>query len=143
MIQNLCTDNSQHVRNSIAQVISKISCHLSPKLIIENLIPIIKTIFNDESLDVKLSIIDSFAIFHQTLGQENVRVHILPLITNSNEKNWRSRLGIVEYLPKLFKEIGFDPLNEELKRFILDFFSDHFFSIRDQSIENFKVIIYN
>lgn len=133
----LASDPSPHVRQSTGQILVKVAKFLSPENLIEHIIPLVQQNYRDEALDVRLSIIGTFGIFHQLMGGNNVKTYIIPMILEAgNEKNWRSRLAIVEYLPKLCKEIGFDLFRERLMEFMNSFLFDHFHAIRQQAIAN-------
>lgn len=136
-LKALALDPSPHVRQSTGQILVKVAKFLSADSLIEHIIPIIQQNFKDEALDVRLSIIGTFGIFHQLMGSNNIKNYIIPMILEaSNEKNWRSRLAIVEYLPKLCKEVGYDLFKERLMEFMNSFLFDHFSAIREQAISN-------
>lgn len=142
LLKVLVSDPSSHVRQSIGQILVKVAKFLSTNNLLEHIIPIIQQNYKDEALDVRLSIISTFGIFHQMIGSENVKTFIIPLILDANnEKNWRSRLAIVEYLPKLCKEVGYELFCEQLKDFMNTFLLDHFSAIREQAIINFITLV--
>ena len=137
LLKGLATDPSPHVRQSIGQILVKVARFLNSENLIEHIIPIIQINYKDEALDVRLSVIGTFGIFHQMMGSANIKTYIIPLILEANaEKNWRSRLAIVEYLPKLCKEVGFELFKEQLQDFMNTFLFDHFSAIREQAIAN-------
>lgn len=60
VLKGLASDTSQHVRHSIAQILVKIAKFLNSQNVIELIVPIVGIIFKDDSIDVKVALIETF-----------------------------------------------------------------------------------
>jgi serine/threonine-protein phosphatase 2A regulatory subunit A len=119
----------------------KVSKFLSGGNLSQYVIPTLQKLFKDEALDVRSELISTLGMYPNVIGKENVKKYLIPLINGTvNEKNWRTRLAIVEYIPRLCKDLGYDIYREDISGIISKFLFDHIFAIRDQCVENFKQI---
>jgi hypothetical protein len=75
------------VRISLAEMICKISSNFEKKSIISGIVPLLETLLKDESLDVRLTLMNNINLMNTILGPELIKKHILPLFNNiKNEK---------------------------------------------------------
>ena len=71
-------------------------------------ISIIDQLLKDESVAVRIGLIERLKSLHEILGTENVKKHVIPIIVScQQDKKWRFRLSVVENLPTLFKNLGY------------------------------------
>ncbi len=69
---------------------------------------------------MRLNIISKLEAVHKTLG-----VKLLPAIIEAAEdKQWRVRLAVVEFMPLLAKQLGVEVFNGELEGLCLRWLSD-------------------
>ena len=61
----------------------------------------------DEFPDVRLNIISNLSVVNETIGINLLSTNLLPAITElAQDHKWRVRLAIIEYIPKLAKQLG-------------------------------------
>lgn len=64
---------------------------------------------------------------------------LMPSIVDlSNDRNWRIRLAIIEYVPLLAEQLGVALFENQLASLSMDWLGDDVFSIRQAATENLK-----
>lgn len=67
---------------------------------------------------------------------------LLPAIVDlAQDKQWRVRLAIIEYIPLLASELGMEFFNEKLFDLCMTWLGDAVFSIRDAATTNLKQLV--
>lgn len=56
----------------------------------------------------------------------------------AEDKQWRVRLAIIEYIPLLASQLGVNFFNEKLSNLCMDWLGDTVFSIREAATHNLK-----
>lgn len=66
-------------------------------------------------MPVRIGLIEKLKNLHDLLGTDSVKKHIIPIIMSCQEdKKWRFRLSVVENLPTLFRNLGYDSFKDSL-----------------------------
>jgi len=77
--------------------------------------------------------------FESVIGIEQLSSSLLPAITTlAEDKQWRVRLAIIEYVPLLASQLGQKFFDEELNERCMSWLGDSVFSIRQASTQNLK-----
>ncbi|KAA3459764.1 Armadillo-like helical [Gossypium australe] len=118
----LSTDSSQHVRSALASVIMGMAPILGKDATIEQLLPIFLSLLKDEFPDVRLNIISKLDQVNQ-VGQD---------------RHWRVRLAIIEYIPLLASQLGVGFFDDKLGALCMQWLKDKVYSIRDAAANNVK-----
>jgi len=73
------------------------------------------------------------------IGIELLSQSLLPAIVQlAEDKQWRVRLAIIEYIPLLAKQLGVDFFDEKLGNLCMSWLGDTVFSIREAATQNLK-----
>lgn len=122
---------------------------------IAHLLPMFLQMLKDEFPDVRLHIIsklelvnkgNSFSITEESLGLRFIVIGIellsqslLPAIVQlAEDKQWRVRLAIIEYIPLLASQLGVKFFDEKLSTLCMSWLGDTVFSIREAATQNLK-----
>ena len=133
----IATDQSQHVRESLAECICKIAEHIDADLFVEKAIPGMLTLIKDAATEVRVSLLDHIQIVTKAIGSENTQNHIIPaLLELTTDKQWRVRYGIAQFFPKFAEIFGKELYLEKMEKVCLDLLTDNVFKIREQSMMN-------
>jgi serine/threonine-protein phosphatase 2A regulatory subunit A len=110
----------------------------------------------DEFPEVRLHIISKLELVNQgtklshapwmpkannlkVIGIEPLSVSLLPAIVNlAEDKQWRVRLAIIEYIPLLASQLGVKFFDEKLSNLCMGWLGDTVFSIREAATHNLK-----
>ena len=93
----------------------------------------------DDFPDVRLNIISKLEQVNNVIGIEKLSSSLLPAITNlAEDKQWRVRLAIIEYVPLLASQLGVKFFDEKLNELCMSWLGDTVFSIREASTQNLK-----
>jgi serine/threonine-protein phosphatase 2A regulatory subunit A len=96
----------------------------------------------DDSSDVRLNIISKLDNVNKVIGIELLSQSLLPAIVElSEDKQWRVRLAIIEFMPLLAKQLGVEFFNDKLSSMCLGWLSDPIFSIREAATINLRRLI--
>ncbi|CAG8524239.1 10464_t:CDS:10 [Paraglomus brasilianum] len=126
-VKELVTDTSQHVRASLATQISGLAPILGKEATTEHLLPLFLQLLKDESPDVRLNIISK------------LEQSLLPAIVElAEDKQWRVRLAIIDYIPLLASQLGVSFFDEKLGSLCMSWLRDHVYSIREAATMNLK-----
>jgi serine/threonine-protein phosphatase 2A regulatory subunit A len=112
------------------------------------------TMLKDENPDVRLNIISKFELVNKgtvlschyvfqltspVIGIELLSQSLLPAIVQlAEDKNWRVRLAIIEYVPLLASQLGVKFFDDKLSTLCMSWLGDTVFSIREASTQNLK-----
>lgn len=73
------------------------------------------------------------------IGIELLSQSLLPAIVQlAEDKQWRVRLAIIEYIPLLAKQLGVEFFDEKLGNLCMSWLGDTVFSIREAATQNLK-----
>lgn len=73
------------------------------------------------------------------IGIELLSQNLLPAIVQlAEDKQWRVRLAIIEYIPLLASQLGVQFFDEKLSTLCMSWLGDTVFSIRDAATKNLK-----
>ena len=76
---------------------------------------------------------------NQVIGIELLAQSLLPAIEElAEDKHWRVRLAIIEYIPLLASQLGAEFFEEKLGRQCMKWLEDSVFSIREAATKNLQ-----
>uniref|UniRef100_A0A0A9DTX7 Pco067871 n=1 Tax=Arundo donax TaxID=35708 RepID=A0A0A9DTX7_ARUDO len=106
---------------------------------IEQLLPIFLSLLKDEFPDVRLNIISKFDQVNQVIRIDLLLQSLLPAIVElAEDRQWRVRLAIIEYIPLLACQLGVGFFDDKLGALCMQWLEDKVFSIRDAAANNLK-----
>jgi serine/threonine-protein phosphatase 2A regulatory subunit A len=93
----------------------------------------------DDFPDVRLGIISKLESVNSVIGIDLLSQSLLPAIVQlAEDKNWRVRLAIIQYVPLLASQLGVKFFDEKLSSLCMSWLGDTVFSIREASTNNLK-----
>ena len=139
-VRDLATDTSQHVRAALALHVCGLASLVGPESTVNDLLPIFLQLLKDEFPDVRLNIIGKLDNETcDTIGVERLSTSLLPAIYElAEDKQWRVRQAIIEYIPLLAQQLGKTFFDEQLAALCLAWLGDNVYSIRESAIVNLK-----
>lgn len=155
-VRDLCQDASQHVRAAVATQIAGLAPLLGKEATIEHLLPLFLHLLKDEFPDVRLNIISKLETVNQgmfstadvnnatyvnlsVIGIELLSESLLPAIIElAEDKSWRVRQAIIEYVPLLATQLGKPFFDEQLGNLCMSWLGDNVYSIREAATVNLK-----
>lgn len=137
-VRELVHDQSQHVRAALASNIMGLAPLLQKDKTIEYLIDIFLALLKDEFPDVRLNIIAKLDAVN-SVGIDLLAQSLLPAIVDlAEDRQWRVRLAIIEYIPLLGSQLGIQFFDEKLSNLCLTWLGDSVFAIREAAAVNVK-----
>jgi serine/threonine-protein phosphatase 2A regulatory subunit A len=138
-VEDLVSDNSQHVRAAFGNQISGLAPILGKQETTEHLLPMLLQMLKDDFPDVRLNIISKLEQVNNVIGIELLSQSLLPAIVQlAEDKQWRVRLAIIQYVPLLASQLGVKFFDEKLSSLCMSWLGDTVFSIREASTQNLK-----
>jgi serine/threonine-protein phosphatase 2A regulatory subunit A len=157
-VRDLCQDSSQHVRAALANQITGLAPLLGHGPTIDHLLQLFLHLLKDEFPDVRLNIISkleqvnegiylSLTLKSQSLTLRSIPVigiqlladNLLPAIVElAEDKSWRVRQAIIEYIPLLATQLGRAFFDEQLANLCMSWLGDTVYSIREAATTNLK-----
>jgi len=156
-IEELVSDQSQHVRATLGTQISGLAPILGKDETISHLLPMFLQMLKDEHPEVRLHIISKLDIVNKgscflpltmfvpndscstVIGIDLLSQSLLPAIVQlAEDKQWRVRLAIIEYIPLLASQLGVQFFDEQLSNLCMGWLGDTVFSIREAATQNLK-----
>ena len=84
-------------------------------------------------------IISKLELVNNVIGIDLLSQSLLPaIVTLAEDKNWRVRLAIIEYIPLLAKQLGVKFFDEQLSNLCMGWLGDTVFSIREAAVSNLR-----
>lgn len=156
-MRDLSQDSSQHVRAALANHISGLAPLLGKDPTIEHLLPLFLHLLKDDFPEVRLNIISKletvnsgsiyflswptrvFMMKQLVIGIELLSESLLPAIVElAEDKSWRVRQAIIEYIPLLANQLGKPFFDEQLGNLCMSWLGDTVYSIREAATVNLK-----
>ncbi|KHO00825.1 protein phosphatase PP2A regulatory subunit A [Metarhizium album ARSEF 1941] len=138
-VEDLVSDSSQHVRAALGTQISGLAPILGKQETIDHLLPMFLQMLKDDFPEVRLHIISKLEQVNQGkyLGARRQALH-KTLAMLAEDKQWRVRLAIIEYIPLLASQLGVKFFDEKLSNLCMGWLGDTVFSIREAATHNLK-----
>ncbi|GAA6027468.1 hypothetical protein NBRC10512_004891 [Rhodotorula toruloides] len=93
----------------------------------------------DTILNLRLNIISKLEVVNNVIGIELLSKALLPAIVElAEDKQWRVRQAIIEYIPLLAKQLGVAFFDEQLANLCMGWLGDPVFSIREAATINLR-----
>ena len=71
------------------------------------MIPMVSILLKNNSTEVIVSLVDNLEPLFKVLGEASITEKLIPAIINlSNDKTWRIRLAVVQFIPKMAKYVN-------------------------------------
>lgn len=158
-IRDLSTDSSQHVRAALGTQISGLAPLLGKENTIDHLLPLFLQLLKDEFPDVRLNIISKLELVNSgeltsfpfadrvtetddskiVIGIDLLSKALLPAIVElAEDKQWRVRQAIIEYIPLLANQLGVKFFDDQLGNLCMAWLGDPVFSIREAATINLR-----
>lgn len=88
-------------------------------------------LLNDQNSEVRLNVISNLEEGNSVIGIELLSQSLLPAIVHlAEDRQWRVRLAIIEYIPLLAAQLGQDYFEERLSDMCMSWLADNVYSIR-------------
>ncbi|KAE8657452.1 Serine/threonine-protein phosphatase 2A 65 kDa regulatory subunit A beta isoform [Hibiscus syriacus] len=95
--------------------------------------------FEGEFPDVRLNVISKLDQVNQVIGIDLLSQSLLPAIVElAEDRHWRVRLAIIEYIPLLASQLGVGFFDDKLGALCMQWLQDKVYSIRDAAANNLK-----
>ena len=100
------------------------------------------TLSRNSSWSIKVNTLDNYPRYSLTstvIGIDLLSQSLLPAIVQlAEDKQWRVRLAIIEYIPLLASQLGVKFFDEKLSALCMGWLGDTVFSIREAATHNLK-----
>ena len=154
-VKDLANDSSQHVRAALATQISGLAPLLGKDPTSEHLLPLFLLLLKDDFSEVRLNLISKLETVNNgkyreicplycelnliVIGIERLSQALLPAIMElAEDKQWRVRQAIIEYIPLLATQLGVQFFDDKLGALCMSWLGDTVFSIREAATINLK-----
>eukprot|EP00051_Salpingoeca_urceolata_P008211 m.104240 g.104240 ORF g.104240 m.104240 type:complete len:649 (+) comp15635_c0_seq1:512-2458(+) len=142
LLARMVSDDSQHVRASLASVIMGLAAVLGKDATVEHLLPLLLQLLRDEFSEVRLNIISHLDAVNQVIGVDQLSQSLLPAIEElATHSSWRVRLAIIEFIPLVSRQLGQQLYNEKLLPMCLTWLRDPIAAVREAGAKNFQDIV--
>merc|ERR1719444_750766 len=97
-----------------------------------NLLSLFLMLLKDSTSDVRLNVISNLDTVNDVIGVNLLSQSLMPAVVElAEDKQWRVRLAIIQFMPLLAKQLGVEMFNEQLSSLCLRWLSDSVFSVRE------------
>mmetsp|Transcript_27735 Transcript_27735/g.54232 ORF Transcript_27735/g.54232 Transcript_27735/m.54232 type:complete len:588 (+) Transcript_27735:207-1970(+) len=127
------------LREYIAENICGVATVLGRESTVNDLLPLIKLFFGDESIEIRRKVLATLGPVVETLGSEAVDASLLTDVCQmAVDPQWRVRLPVVQTLQVYAKHLGVDTFNSRLLDFQIKGMQDQIAHIREESVVNLE-----
>lgn len=141
IVEQLVTDNAQHVRSALASNIIGLAPVLGTDMTLKHLVDMVLALLKDVCPEVRLNVIARLDKVSFIMSIDKLSSELLPAIVDlAEDKNWRVRLAIIERMALLATQLGkqFFEENGKLGELCISWLGDCVYSIREAAITNLK-----
>jgi serine/threonine-protein phosphatase 2A regulatory subunit A len=130
----LTTESSQHVKGSMAFAVCKIAEKLKPEDAATHLIPLVSILLKNNSTEVVVSLVENLAPLTSILESAVLQEKLVPtILALANDKTWRIRIAVVQFFPKLAKQMDRESFSQRIEGQLVNMLSDPVFAIREEA----------
>lgn len=142
-VKALVQEANMHVKTTLASQVMGLAPLLGKQNVIDHLIPIFLAQLRDENPDVRLNVICNLECVNSAIGVQQLSVNLLPAIVElSEDKKWRVRLAIIEYVPLLAGQLGLPLFNDdEITSLCMNRLLDHVYTVREAAVNSIKSLV--
>ena len=141
---SLLKDNESEVRKAISKQLPEFSSKINlinPSLLIEQILPIVNQLSNDESENVRAALASKISNLSPILGKERTIDFLLPIFIEMLKDEFSDvRLNIISNLEIVNNVIGIELLNESLMPAITSLSNDKLWRVRLAIIEQIPLL---
>ena len=106
---------------------------------IDGLLPLFLLLLKDDFPEVRLNIISKLDAVNAVIGADLLSQSLLPAIVElAEDRHWRVRLAIIEYIPLLASQLGITFFDQQLGGLCLSWLSDSVHAIREAATANLR-----
>ena len=130
----LATESSQHVKGSMSYAVCKLAECVSQDEATTHLIPMVSILLKNNSTEVIVSLVENLEPLFKVIGEGALVEKLIPAIINlSNDKTWRIRLAVVQFIPKMAKYVERALFSSKIENTLLQMLMDPVFMIREET----------
>lgn len=129
-MKDLLVDPSTQQREKLMGVLLEISISSGKDISLADTLPLMKSLFNDENMDVRLTAIKSLGQLIPVIGAEDFQPSMGEVKKLMEDPNWRVRLLCVDLIPTLGGSLGLQFFNDNLQEIIVTCWTDSIAQIR-------------
>lgn len=138
----LVRDDSELVRGSFAEGLTKASPIFGPEITAESLLGYILKLLRDQSTAVRLRVLGQIDKIAGLNTLDEINPCLIPAILElASDRQWRVRLAVLEITPNLATELGDDVFIREILPTAIRWLCDPVFSVRSAAAVNMKNLI--
>ena len=105
----LCQDSNFMIRKSAAEEIGGLINVIEKPIIINDILPIIKILIQDEQEEIRIICINFFKLFCEIFTKEEIKGIILPILSNfQDDKSWKVRHSFAIQFSSIVEKIDKD-----------------------------------
>jgi len=134
----LATDEAQSVRAALATDVLGLAPLFGAENTRQHLLDLYLLLLKDDFPEVRLNVIGKLnMLVTSVIGLEHISQHLLAALQElAEDRQWRIRLAIIEYIPLLAQQLGVEFFNSKLCGLCLGWLSDCVYAIRKAATQN-------
>jgi len=133
IVERASRDRSPKVRQSVPEVLSKISETMTKEELETHVLPIVRKLLVDEDRSTKMETVSRIRVLYTKLGSEAVTEALTPVVTDLSSPNWRTRLAVLKSIASFGIQIEQEYFKAHLKDQFFKMFTDPVWSVRKEA----------
>lgn len=98
------------------------------------MIPMVSILLKNNSTEVIVSLVENLEPLFKTMGETALNEKLVPAIINlSNDKTWRIRLAVIQFIPKMAKYVDREIFVTKVEQALLQMLMDPVYTIREEA----------
>lgn len=131
----LLSDESSHVRMSLASAVLKSVAHVPKNLWGTTIVPTCTTLLGDAEADVRLALVSGFSSMGNTPEAKELAPKLIPVVVSlANDAKWRLRDVVVSQVPYIITSLGRNA--DEVVDVCVERITDRVSTIRDSAVQS-------
>lgn len=137
----LVSDESSHVRMSLASAVLKSVVHVPKELWGTTVIPACTALLKDTEPDVRLALVSGFSSMGNTAEAKELAPKLVPVVISlSGDPKWRLREVVVSQVPYVITSLGKNA-EEEVVNVCVERLTDRVATIRDAAVQSCSKLV--
>lgn len=136
--KELCGDETPMIRRAVAAGLGTLSQKMKSDMFIQEMLPFIKNLVNDDQDSVRILSIDSIIVICKTFTKDLNKANIVPILIHMiRDKAWKVRIKMADSYQKLADAMGQDITDNSLLNIFSSLLEDPEGEVRTAGAQNF------
>ncbi|SPR00169.1 unnamed protein product (mitochondrion) [Plasmodiophora brassicae] len=139
----LASDAVEETKFAFAKIVAPLAATIEPKAAQTTLLPIMLSMLQDESYDVRCNVLENLQLLAPIMGSDSATTLAPAIAKLSTDAKWRIRLGVASKIAVLTKPAGLTVYEQKYHEILMRLLCDTVAQVRTAAATQIKLLVAN